>query len=89
MQVQPDGAAWTYGPRTFAARDTPYQFRCQLHAGMTRPALRQRQRDDPGAHPVVDAELHADGVADGEPDDVAGWRQPHAGRRRHAGRRLR
>ena len=23
MQVQPDGAAWTYGPRTFAARDTP------------------------------------------------------------------
>ena len=33
--VQPNGNAWTYGPQSFAARAAPYNFRCQLHAGMS------------------------------------------------------
>jgi hypothetical protein len=34
-KVQPDGSSWTYGPRMFGARDTPYEFHCSLHPGMS------------------------------------------------------
>jgi len=33
--VKSEGAAWTYGPQTFAERANPYTFRCSLHPGMT------------------------------------------------------
>lgn len=34
-QVQANGSSWTYGPRTFAERGTPYAFRCSIHLGMS------------------------------------------------------
>jgi hypothetical protein len=33
-KVQGDGASWTYGPQTYAARTQPYEYHCSLHFGM-------------------------------------------------------
>jgi hypothetical protein len=34
-QVQGDASAWTYGPQTYAARATPYEYHCTIHLGMS------------------------------------------------------
>ena len=60
-KVQGDGASWTYGPQTYAARTQPYEYHCTPPFRDERPLLRQRQRD----------RAYAPAVAEPQPAAVA------------------